>query len=87
MPEERAEVPPVVCERVAVVWVWERCGEGGVADEREEGDARLVARREEDRVRERCAVFEHRCVGSEMRDGTNAFYSRDVREGEGEEWQ
>ena len=83
MSEERADVPPVVGEGVAVIWIWERCREGGVADGREEGDAQLVARREEDRVdlRKRSSVFENRCMGSKMRDGTDAIYARDVREG------
>jgi hypothetical protein len=83
VPEERADVPPVVREVVAVIWIWEWSGDRGVADGREEREAQVVARREEDRVdvRERSSVFEHRCVGSEMRYGTNALYTRDVWEG------
>jgi hypothetical protein len=81
MPEERADVPPVVCEVVAVVWIWEWSGDRGVADGREEWEAQLVACREEDRVdvRERSSIFEYRCVGSETRDGAKALYARDVR--------
>ena len=84
MSEEWAEVPPVVGESVAVIWIWERCRDGGVADGREEGDTQLVASREEYRVdlRQGSSVFEHRCVGSEMRDSFNALYARDAREGQ-----
>ncbi len=85
MPEERADVSPVACEAVAGIWVWERCGEGGVMDGREKRDAQFVARCEEDCVdmRKRSSVDEHRCVRSEVRDGANAFHSRDMREGDG----
>ena len=88
VPEEGAEISPVVCECVAGIWIRERCGDGGVADGREEGEAQLVARREEDRVdvREGSSVFEHRCVGSEALDGTNALYTRDVRKGKVTGW-
>ena len=81
VPEERADVPPVVCEVVAVVWIWERCGDGSIANGREEREAYLVSCREEDRVdvRYRSPVVEHRCMGSEMRDGANALYARNVR--------
>ena len=88
VPEEGAEISPVICESVAGIWIRERCGDGGVADGREEGEAQLVARREEDRVdvREGSSVFEHRCVGSEALNGTNALYTRDVRKGKVTGW-
>ena len=81
VPEERADVPPIVCEVIAVVWIWERCGDRGITDGREEREAQLVSCRKEHRidVRDRSPIVEHRCVGSEMRDGANALYARNVR--------
>jgi hypothetical protein len=39
MAEERADVTPVVREVIAVIWIWERSGDRGVADGREEREA------------------------------------------------